>query len=257
MHVGRAWLCRCCLAGRASAGEPWLAPATCSVRHDIQLLVDEGVIDLPMSTWPIAASDLAHALASALPRRTRSPIARRSRRRSARTIAQQLRAGSPAVDIAPEGRPDDWVSSSSGAARPTVLRTFADTPREEGELTGYGERIPRVTLGWATRGHRRSPIRTTTRPCDSTAVVRRRQVRQLDRHAGCAGALVGLGLGGQPDPVEQCATGAGNCARSRRLGAVRDEMAELDRSVASDDIHGTDGRRPRGLRPPVAVRACA
>ena len=37
------------------------------VRHDIQLLVDSGVIDLPMTYWPIAASDLANALSHRLP----------------------------------------------------------------------------------------------------------------------------------------------------------------------------------------------
>ena len=54
------------LAGTvASAGEPWLEPGNLQARHDIQLLVDDGVIDIPLSQWPIATADLAQALAAA------------------------------------------------------------------------------------------------------------------------------------------------------------------------------------------------
>ena len=54
------------LAGTvAFAGEPWLAPGNLQARHDIQLLVDDGVIDIPLSQWPIATADLAQALAAA------------------------------------------------------------------------------------------------------------------------------------------------------------------------------------------------
>ncbi|HWJ05189.1 MAG TPA: hypothetical protein VNS57_05300, partial [Steroidobacteraceae bacterium] len=50
------------LGGTARAGEPWIAPGNLQVRHDVQLLVDGGVIDLPTTYWPIATSDLANAL---------------------------------------------------------------------------------------------------------------------------------------------------------------------------------------------------
>ena len=50
------------VARPAGAGEPWIAPGNLQVRHDLQLLVDSGVIDLPITYWPIATSDLAHAL---------------------------------------------------------------------------------------------------------------------------------------------------------------------------------------------------
>ena len=54
------------LAGTvAFAGEPWLEPGNLQARHDIQLLVDDGVIDIPLSQWPIATADLAQALAAA------------------------------------------------------------------------------------------------------------------------------------------------------------------------------------------------
>ena len=57
----------------ASAGEPWIAPGNTQVRHDVQLLVDSGVIDLPVSAWPIAASDLANALGRISEATSRTP----------------------------------------------------------------------------------------------------------------------------------------------------------------------------------------
>ena len=121
----------------AVAGEPWIAPGDTLVRHDIQLLVDEGVIDLPMSSWPIAVSDLAAALDGV-----------RAQQTSAQSQPNPTGSGSPVLTraqaaavahlrkIAAEGRPTIGVELG-GAARPTTLRTFEDTPREEGEATAW------------------------------------------------------------------------------------------------------------------------
>lgn len=105
----------------AHAGEPWLAPGNVQARHDIQLLVDEGVINLPMSGWPIAVSDLANAL---------------SRVSGAGQTPAQSAAVARLRKIASEGQPTHGIEVRA-AARPTVLRTFDDEPREEGELTAY------------------------------------------------------------------------------------------------------------------------
>ena len=115
----------------AHAGEPWLAPGNSQVRHDVQLLVDEGVINLPISGWPIAVSDLAAAL-------LRVPSPRTSSARAGETglTPAQSAAIARLRKIASEGRPVLGVEVRA-AARPMVLRTFDDEPREEGELTGY------------------------------------------------------------------------------------------------------------------------
>jgi hypothetical protein len=130
----------------ASAGEPWLAPGDSAVRHDVQMLVDEGVIDLPVSGWPIAVSDLANALSrldgggyAASAGTGRTPAVAGAEATSAKdasltpaqaTAVARLRA------IASEGRVVTGVRVNA-AARPTVLRTFEDEPREEGELAGW------------------------------------------------------------------------------------------------------------------------
>jgi hypothetical protein len=146
----------------ATAGEPWLAPGDMRVRHDIQLLVDSGVINLPMSGWPIAVSDLAYALdnarttapqpvapiqAAATPPTSAAPTSAAAGRAdpassdssisSATVLTPAHRAALTRLRrIASEGRPTIGFEVA-GAARPMQLRMFGDTPREEGELTAY------------------------------------------------------------------------------------------------------------------------
>ena len=41
---------------------PWAIPGDLILRHDIQVLVDSGVISIPMTTWPLAWGDIAYNL---------------------------------------------------------------------------------------------------------------------------------------------------------------------------------------------------
>ena len=41
---------------------PWAIPADLVLRHDIQILVDSGVINIPITTWPLAWGDIAYNL---------------------------------------------------------------------------------------------------------------------------------------------------------------------------------------------------
>jgi hypothetical protein len=127
-----------CLAGMlacaaAVAGEPWLAPGDTRARLDLQLLVDEGVIDLPVSGWPIAVSDIAAALART-PAAT--PVGDDGGERSSPLTPAQSAAVARLRKIASEGHPTLGVEVG-GAVRPPVLRTFADEPREEGEFSAW------------------------------------------------------------------------------------------------------------------------
>lgn len=42
--------------------DPWAAPGEIGVRNDIEILVDSGVIDIPVTTWPLPWGAVAHAL---------------------------------------------------------------------------------------------------------------------------------------------------------------------------------------------------
>jgi hypothetical protein len=91
------------------------------LRHDIRLLVDEGVLNLPMNTWPIPWGDvydqLSRAPAAALTPESVDAMARlRDRARW-------------------ELDPSEWYLTgwASASAEPRVIRTFENTPREEAE----------------------------------------------------------------------------------------------------------------------------
>jgi Capsule assembly protein Wzi len=121
-------------AWNARAGEPWIAPGNIQVRHDLEFLVDSGVIDLPVTYWPIAASDLANALASPSTARV-ATSANERQENHALTPAQQA-AISRLRRVASEGHAT-YGFEIAGGARPMQVRTFAETPREEAELTAY------------------------------------------------------------------------------------------------------------------------
>ena len=186
MRLNPSWIDRTVVAALgvmslgtfAAAGEPWIAPGNTQVRHDVQLLVDSGVIDLPMSAWPIAASDLANALSALSTARAGEGEGEGSAAPSL-TLAQQA-AISRLRALAREGN----------AHRRRRSRRGSET-HAAAHLCGYAARRGRSQclcgrLRWRTlrrppagdRGSRsgRRPARTSGR------FLRRRQVRQLDLH---------------------------------------------------------------------------
>ena len=42
--------------------EPWSNPDDLLIRHDIHLLVDSGVLNIPITTWPLSWGDIAYNL---------------------------------------------------------------------------------------------------------------------------------------------------------------------------------------------------
>ena len=102
--------------------EPWIAPGDLGLRHDVQLLADEGVLAAPVMAWPMAWREVARSVravppeaAAALPEPLAAALAR-------------LRA---ATDAAEGGGRPEWLVA---VAEPELLRTFRDTPREAGEV---------------------------------------------------------------------------------------------------------------------------
>jgi hypothetical protein len=110
-----------CLAGSASA-DPWLQPGDAALRSDIQLLADAGILRGPVTTWPISWPDIERDVSNAslarLDEATTDALMRV--RRLARSAAARGYAGA-GIKV-------------SGSYEPGMLREFADSPREEGEL---------------------------------------------------------------------------------------------------------------------------
>ena len=47
---------------KAVDANPWASPDDLLLRHDIQILVDSGALNIPISTWPLAWGDIAYNL---------------------------------------------------------------------------------------------------------------------------------------------------------------------------------------------------
>ncbi len=128
----RVWLHSACMtwlalaAASPLAASPWLAPGDLGLRHDLTLLADAGVLKAPITTWPVSWPDVLRDVeaepAGALGPGTDAALQRV--RRAARAVSQQGFSG--------------LGFEVSGAERPTLLRDFSDTPREQGQVAAGG-----------------------------------------------------------------------------------------------------------------------
>lgn len=109
------------LAAVSAQADPLAKPGDLQLRHDIKLLVDEGVINLPLAAWPIPWGDIRDQL-------TRPPSVPESELVLA--AMHRLRDRSRWELGADENGFTAWASA---AAEPRVIRTFEDTPREDAE----------------------------------------------------------------------------------------------------------------------------
>ena len=107
----------------SALAEPWIGPGDVSLRHDLQRLTDAGFLSAPLMSWPIGWSQVAREL-DGIDLESLSP--------GQRAIVERLRSRSVR-----EMRSDGVGISATlaGAAEPSQLRTFEDTPREEGEAS--------------------------------------------------------------------------------------------------------------------------
>jgi len=99
-----------------------MAPGDAGLRHEVQLLADTGLIRSPISTWPNSWPQIARELlaidAVAIRPEHASTLAHLQARARDAMRSEELRAG---VRLA-------------AAEHPTLLRTYENIPREEGEL---------------------------------------------------------------------------------------------------------------------------
>jgi hypothetical protein len=115
-----------------ATAEPWAAPGDLRLRHDLQLLNDSGVTNVPLTTWPLSWGDIDRSLAGIrtgeLPPAVGDAYARvRERLRWETGDGTQLRL------------------SAAAAGNPRIVRAFENTPREDGEVSAgvswFGDRL--------------------------------------------------------------------------------------------------------------------
>lgn len=112
------------LVGTAPAlAGPWAAPGDAALRHDLQLLSDHGLLNAPLTTWPLSWSDISANLKTTgeedrLPPHIRNAL-QRVQARASKAADGRLRAR----------------VAVGGNSHPELMRSFADKPRSEGEIS--------------------------------------------------------------------------------------------------------------------------
>lgn len=115
-----------------SLADPWAAPGDTSLRHDVSVLADRGVLRGPVTSWPLSWADIARDVLGGRATGSLDPAAQAALIRVQRAARRVTRTGEL-----------HWHTRAVAAEEPTPLRTFADAPREEGEIeagvdwTGY------------------------------------------------------------------------------------------------------------------------
>lgn len=118
----------------AHAANQWLPPGDISLRHDIQLLSDAGIVKGPVTSWPLAWGPLLADLAAVDPDRALPP-----------SVAMALTRVRDRADGATRSRELQYRLRLAAAENPGRLRGYADTPRDSGEaelgLSWFGDRV--------------------------------------------------------------------------------------------------------------------
>jgi hypothetical protein len=123
----------CSLLPAWAVAAPIAAPGETQLRSDLLLLSDSGVINIPISAWPIAFGDVSLALSETDVQSLGVPV-RAAYDRVKQRLRFELNTSTMHVQ-----------ASASGSFNPRTIRSFENTPREEGEaraaLSWLGERF--------------------------------------------------------------------------------------------------------------------
>jgi hypothetical protein len=105
------------------SAEPWLAPGDLRIRSDIQLLADAGVIDMPVTTWPLVWADVARSVDTF----TGALELDYGEAAALRRIRARLHVERRSSELA-------FAAVAAVAEDPRSLRTFENTARERKEI---------------------------------------------------------------------------------------------------------------------------
>ena len=112
------------LSYRPVLGEPWLSPGDTLMRSDLQLLSDVGLLQVPLTTWPLSLANIDAALQD-VDASEGNPMVLQSLQRIRDRLRDEFRINNVRT-----------TSSIRASSKPKIARTFEDTPREQGEVGG-------------------------------------------------------------------------------------------------------------------------
>jgi len=110
-----------CLASPAALADAFLPPGDPGLRFDLERLNDAGLIDVPLTSWPLSSADVESAIAAA-----------EATGASAMTSEALARVRAD-LEASTGGGELQFFGYLAGAVAPRVIRGFEDTPRAEGE----------------------------------------------------------------------------------------------------------------------------
>jgi hypothetical protein len=113
-----------CLSHKLALGEPWLPPGDMLIRSDLQLLADVGMLQVPLTTWPLSLANIDAALEGA-DITEGNPMVVQALQRIRNKLRDEYRVNDVGIR-----------SSMRGSSNPRTVRTFEDTPRAKMELGG-------------------------------------------------------------------------------------------------------------------------
>ena len=85
---------------------PWGTPDDALLRHDLQILTDAGLLNIPLNTWPIAWGDVAYNLKTDDPKELSPETLLSLRRITQRLIEEQMGGISANAEIKASNNPD-------------------------------------------------------------------------------------------------------------------------------------------------------
>jgi hypothetical protein len=112
------------LGAVGATADPWLAPGDSGLRSDLHALADAGVLHAPITTWPLPWGEIAADVSDASPQTL--------------TVANVMALERVRDRARYEIKIGQWTASARAmlAADATLLRSFEDTPRSDGEVGG-------------------------------------------------------------------------------------------------------------------------
>jgi hypothetical protein len=120
------------LIASPATAEPWAAPGDLRLRHDLQLLNDSGVTNIPVTAWPLSWGDIDRSLADVTPSELPQAVGDAYAR-----VREHLRRET--------GDGTHPRLSAAAAGNPRIVRAFENTPREDGEVSAglnwFGDRL--------------------------------------------------------------------------------------------------------------------
>ncbi len=119
----------------STLASPALQPGDIGLRHDIQVLADYGVIRGPVTTWPLSWDAIAADLRIASDAELAVPV----------PVQQTLQRLLARAERETQRGQHHLHGRLAAAEKPTRLRSFQDTPREEAEISAgiswFGEHL--------------------------------------------------------------------------------------------------------------------